>query len=134
MYLLIFFITRSWVCFIAKLVITSFAADPVQPINGNPVTLTCESVGVPEPDYVIKFENGTNASTQKTYHISKMGSTYAGIYTCIAENIKGNDSATLNLTGQGKIRTFEKNRERVRYLGFACMRGNRLICDAVIDQ
>ena len=88
---------------IVKPIIKSFTSNPVQPIYGYPVTLKCKSDGVPEPVYMIKFENGSEASATKSYYIPIMGLSDARIYTCIAKNIKGNDSAALNLTGQGKI-------------------------------
>ena len=99
-----FFITKRFCLFpIDKPIIKSFTSKPDPPINGFSVTLKCESDGVPEPDYMIKFENGSVASATTTYEIPLMESSYEGIYTCIAKNIKGNDSIALNLTGQSKI-------------------------------
>ena len=88
--------------------------DPVAK-EGYNVTITCISKGVPSPDNTI-FRNGTKVSTVKTsteVSPEKTSTTYtidfvtpgdAGIYRCIAENKIGNDSATVNLTVQGKIK------------------------------
>ena len=60
-----------------------------------------------------------------------MSPSYDGNYSCIAKNIKGNDSATFNLTGQGKVEvvthvftisiTTGMNSERMYVYMYTCM-------------
>ena len=124
-----FIIVTKGFCFFAdKPNITSFNVTPDAVVNkGQKVTITCISKGVPSPNNTIigngtkskrpqksrspaKFEKtSTEVSPEKTsttYTIDFVTPGDAGIYTCIAENKVGNDSATLNLTVQGKIKKY----------------------------
>ena len=70
---------------------------------GERLDITCESSGLPEPKYIITNSTNDTVSEAKTFIIPKVNMGDAGIYTCIATNILGSDSASGNLTVKGKI-------------------------------
>ncbi len=120
-FLPIFITVRKRFCcfFAAEPNITSFTVTPDSVAKeGKKVTITCISKGVPYPNNDI-FRNGTKVNTEKTsteVSSEKTSTTYtidsvtpgdAGIYTCIAKNKVGNDSATVDLTVQGKIKVLK---------------------------
>ncbi|CAB4023289.1 B-cell receptor CD22-like [Paramuricea clavata] len=76
---------------------TNIMFTPKRAVVGESVTITCISEGFPEPSYSI-IHNATEVSTNKTYTIDDMQHRHAGIYTCVAMNKLGNDSASGNLT------------------------------------
>ncbi|CAB4017815.1 B-cell receptor CD22-like isoform X1, partial [Paramuricea clavata] len=90
-------VAKVWPQFCIKPDNTNITFTPeIAVVNGS-VTITCNSEGLPEPSYSI-IHNGTEVSTNKTYTIDDVQYRHAGIYTCIAMNKRGKDSASANLT------------------------------------
>ena len=69
------------------------------------VTITCTSVGFPEPTFRMTHNNTIFLTTNKSYTIEVVNYTHAGWYKCVATNDRGNDSDSefLNVTGNIEV-------------------------------
>ncbi|CAB4008681.1 B-cell receptor CD22-like, partial [Paramuricea clavata] len=76
---------------------TKITITPEAAVVGGSATITCNSDGLPEPNYNLTH-NGTAISTNKTYTIDNVQYSDAGTYKCIARNKLGTDSASTSLT------------------------------------
>ena len=82
---------------------TNISLIPQPVILGGSVEIKCDSVGVPEPHFIINGPNGKLNVTGKSHTIEDVEKSDEGSYTCVATNALGNDSATDNLTVTGEV-------------------------------
>ena len=69
---------------------------------GKAINITCESVGVPKPSFIITH-NDTEVVANTTYNIPQVKWSDGGLYQCIATNELGSNSKSYCLTVLGKI-------------------------------
>ena len=69
--------------------------------------ITCEAIAVPLPSYTIVHNDNEVVSNHKTYIITAMKHSHAGLYECIAVNQVGNSTKTLRLSIFGKLYWYE---------------------------
>ncbi len=70
---------------------------------GESFTIQCEANGRPEPRYTIVHNNTEVVTTEKTYTITVVNKTHAGLYKCNAKNKLGKSSKTYHLSVIGTI-------------------------------
>ena len=90
------------------LVPTQFTVFPqsLQVIEPNPIVLSCDASGFPEPSFVW-MKDGRVVSKSKQLNIQRSERTYSGIYVCTASNGVGKDKmAKAYVTVQCKSLTY----------------------------
>lgn len=90
------------------LVPTQFTAFPqsVQVNEANPIVLSCDASGFPEPSFVW-IKDGRVVSKSKQLNIQRSERSYSGIYVCTASNGVGKDKmAKAYVTVQCKSITY----------------------------
>ena len=81
----------------------SFTSSPENIVFGKSVVITCEAIAVPLPSYIIIHNNTKIVSTHKTFIITDLTYSHAGLYECIAINHLGNSSKILSLSATGIV-------------------------------
>ena len=81
--------------------VISFTSTPENVVFGESVVIKCEAIAVPIPSYIIIHNNTEIVSTHKTYIMTDLTYSHAGLYKCIAANHLGNSSKILNLSVTG---------------------------------
>ena len=81
--------------------VISFTSTPESAVFDEVVVITCEAIAVPIPSYIIIHNYSKIVSTQKTYVITLLDYSHAGLYECIATNHLGNSSKIFSLSATG---------------------------------
>ena len=68
------------------LIVISFTSTPESVVFGESVVITCEAIAVPVPSYTIIHNSTEIVSTHKTFIITDLTYSHAGLYECTAAN------------------------------------------------
>ena len=95
---------KLWFYFVSDKPTKTKINVPKEAYIGKTLAISCESDGLPVPNYAI-IHNGTIVSNEKKYIKGNVQYNHAGTYKCTAMNVLGRNSDSSNLTViKGKIR------------------------------